>query len=104
MGRPAKDSIPTRLRALRRLMAERKVDVLLVPSVDEHQNEYPPDAHKRRQAVTGFSGSAGDAAICAREAHLFVDSRYHLQADQEVDAKRFRLHKMGLAGETDLFG
>ncbi|MCH7478888.1 MAG: aminopeptidase P family protein [SAR324 cluster bacterium] len=104
MGRPAKDSIPTRLRALRRLMAERKVDVLLVPSVDEHQNEYPPDPHKRRQAVTGFSGSAGDAAICAREAHLFVDSRYHLQADQEVDAKLFRLHKMGLAGETDLFG
>jgi Xaa-Pro aminopeptidase len=84
-------------------MGERGLDVYLVPSADEHQNEYLPDYKRRREAVSGFTGSAGDVAVTAEEAHLWVDSRYHLQADQEVDPARFTVHKLGLAGVPDWF-
>ena len=104
MPRPSQSQVPTRLQALRRLMAQRKVDVYLAPSADEHQNEYLPAYKRRREAISGFTGSAGDAAIAAGEAHLWVDSRYHLQADQEVDARQFQVHKLGSPGVQDWFG
>ncbi|MBI4081612.1 MAG: aminopeptidase P family protein [Candidatus Lambdaproteobacteria bacterium] len=91
-----------RLAALRRLMGEQGLDYLLVPSADEHQNEYVPAHRQRRAAVTGFTGSAGDAAIGIEDAHLFVDSRYHLQAEQEVEPSVFHVHKVGAADEIEL--
>jgi Xaa-Pro aminopeptidase len=91
------------LGALRARMAGLKLDVYLVPSADEHQNEYLPAYRRRREAVSGFSGSAGDLAVGRDEAHLFVDSRYHLQADQECDPAQVRVHKLGQAGVPDLF-
>ncbi|MCZ6556643.1 MAG: aminopeptidase P family protein [SAR324 cluster bacterium] len=91
------------LAALRGLMVEHKLDVYLVPSADEHQNEYLPDHKKRREAISGFTGSAGDVAVCAAEAHLFVDSRYHIQAAQEVSGQEIKVHKLGLAGEQHLY-
>jgi len=84
-------------------MAGLKLDVYLVPSADEHQNEYLPAYRRRREAVCGFSGSAGDLAVVRDAAHLFVDSRYHLQADQECDPALVRVHKLGQAGVPDLF-
>ena len=93
-----------RLAALRGLMAGLKLDVYLVPSADEHQNEYLPGRKKRREAISGFTGSAGDVAVCAEQAHLFVDSRYHLQAGQDVASQAFQVHKMGLGDALNLFG
>jgi Xaa-Pro aminopeptidase len=103
MPRLSPESLAARLQALRRLMLGHKLDVYLVPSADEHQNEYLPAHKRRREAISGFSGSAGDAAITDREAHLWVDSRYHLQADQEADPQRFTVHKLGLPGVLDWF-
>ena len=93
-----------RLQALRALMAEHRLDVYLVPSADEHQNEFVPAAGQRRAAMTGFTGSAGDVAVCPERAHLFVDSRYHLQAEAETDPALVQVHKLGLAGELELTG
>jgi Xaa-Pro aminopeptidase len=95
-------AIAQRLAALRERMAADGIDVYLVPSADEHQNEYLPPHKQRRQSVSGFSGSAGDVAIAADAAHLFVDSRYHVQAELEVDPALVRVHKFGLAGELEL--
>ncbi|MBI3991636.1 MAG: aminopeptidase P family protein [Candidatus Lambdaproteobacteria bacterium] len=92
----------TRLEALRALLAEHRLDVYLVPSADEHQNEFVPATAQRRAAVTGFTGSAGDVAVCREQAHLFVDSRYHLQAEVETDPALVRVHKLGLHGEVEL--
>ena len=95
-------TVAARLTALRRLMAEHNLDAYLVPSADEHQNEYTPPYKRRREAISGFRGSAGDVAVCAGEAHLFVDSRYHLQAGEETDPALFRVHRIGLDGEQEL--
>jgi Xaa-Pro aminopeptidase len=75
-----------------------------VPSSDAHLNEYVPTYQRRRAAISGFTGSAGDALLCPEGSHLFVDSRYYLQADQEVDANNFRVHKLGLADAYTLAG
>lgn len=89
--------IAQRLAALYPQLAAHQVDVYLVPSADAHLNEYVPDYQCRRAAISGFHGSAGEALLAAAGSHLFVDSRYHLQADQEVDTALFQIHKMGLA-------
>jgi len=91
-----------RLDALYQLMKEAQIDVYLVLSSDNHLNEYTPEYSRRRTAITGFRGSAGDALICPEGNHLFVDSRYYIQADDEVDATKFRIHKLGLSGEHTL--
>ena len=96
------DTNRDRLDAICQLLAERGVDAYLVPSADAHLNEYPVAYQQRRQAISGFSGSAGDVLITPEESHLFVDSRYYLQAEQEVDASRFRVHKIGLEGHYTL--
>ena len=96
------EQLAERLNALYQHMEEAHVDLYLVPSSDAHLNEYVPEYSRRRAAVTGFTGSAGDAIISPHGNHLFVDSRYHLQADDEVDLNRFRVHRLGLSGEFTL--
>lgn len=100
----AQQRLATRLAALFQRLAEYQVDAYLVPSADAHLNEYVPIYQRRREAITGFSGSAGDALLCPEGSHLFVDSRYYLQADQEVDPAYFRVHKVGMAGAYTLTG
>src|SRR5262250_3119069 len=92
----------TRLAALLQQLAEHQVDAYLVPSSDAHLNEYVPIYQRRRAAITRFTGSAGDALLCPEGRHLFVDSRYYLQADQEVDPATFRVHKLGMEGAHTL--
>ena len=98
----SKQTLSNRLTRLHRLMEEAQVDAYLVLSSDAHLNEYAPEYTRRRTAITGFRGSAGDVLVCPDRSHLFVDSRYHIQADDEVDHDNFRVHKLGLAEEKTL--
>jgi Xaa-Pro aminopeptidase len=56
----------------------------LVPRADEHQGEYVPPRAQRLAWLTGFTGSAGLAAVLTDAAALFVDGRYTLQARDET--------------------
>lgn len=94
--------IPARLQQLRQLLQEQGLDGFWVPSADEHLNEYLPENRKRRQWITGFTGSAGDALIGRDKAWLWVDPRYHEQAEQEVDLGLFTLIKGGLPDQPSL--
>lgn len=78
-----------RLARLREEMSRAKCDAFLVPRADEHQNEYVPPSAERLKWLTGFSGSAGLAAVTAKAAALFVDGRYTVQAAQECDSDLF---------------
>ncbi|MEN9221816.1 MAG: aminopeptidase P family N-terminal domain-containing protein, partial [Thermostichus sp. BF3_bins_97] len=94
--------VPARLQQLRQLLQSQDLDGFLIPSADEHLNEYLPENRKRRQWITGFSGSAGDALISREQAWLLVDPRYHEQAEQEVDLSLFTLIKGGLPDQPSL--
>jgi Xaa-Pro aminopeptidase len=94
--------VAARLQQLRQLLQEQDLDGFWVPSADEHLNEYLPEHRKRRQWITGFTGSVGDALITRDRAWLWVDPRYHEQAEREVDPNLFTVIKGGLPNQPSL--
>lgn len=74
-----------RLQALRELMSLHQLDAYYVPSEDAHQSEYTAKWDHRRHWISGFTGSAGFAVITAKEAALWTDGRYYLQAERQLD-------------------
>lgn len=74
-----------RLEQIRKLMMKDNLDYYVVPSEDAHQSEYVSAGDKRREWVSGFSGSAGQAIISKTAAYLVTDSRYWLQARAQLD-------------------
>ncbi|KAB2008488.1 hypothetical protein ES319_D10G101600v1 [Gossypium barbadense] len=84
------------LSALRSLMASHSppLHALIVPSEDYHQSEYVSDRDKRREFVSGFTGSAGLALITKDEARLWTDGRYFLQAMQQL-SDQWQLMRIG---------
>ncbi|WP_303673197.1 aminopeptidase P family protein [Vampirovibrio chlorellavorus] len=91
-----------KLQALRDAMTRHGLDAYLVPSVDEHINEYLPENKQRRAWISGFTGSAGDFVAGKTEAWVFADSRYYEQADSEVDTEQIHISKLGLEGYPSL--
>ena len=91
-------NIDKRLEELRSLMKDRKIDAYIVASSDPHQSEYLADYYKTREFISGFTGSAGTAVITLKEARLWTDSRYFLQAQKELATSEFELMKMGVEG------
>jgi len=85
-----------KLEALRAKMEELDLDAYIVPSDDPHLSEYVPPAYARRSFISGFGGSAGTAVIFKDEALLWTDSRYHNEANLQLDADHWTLMKQGL--------
>ena len=75
-----------RIPALQRILKAKTLAALLVPRTDEHQGEYIVTRAERLKWLTGFTGSAGFVVVLQKEAALFVDGRYTLQAPAETDA------------------
>ena len=73
------------LTVLREFMTEQKVDYLLVNSTNKFLVEYNTLSENSRYHLTNFTGSTGDALVTPDKVLLFVDGRYHIQADLEVD-------------------
>ncbi len=88
-------NVSERLIKLRTLMNEKGIDVYIVPTADFHQSEYVGEHFKARKFITGFSGSAGTAVITKKEAHLWTDGRYFIQAAKELEGSTVELMKMG---------
>ena len=70
---------------IREFMKEQCVEYLLVNSANKYLEEYTPLEENSRYALTDFSGSTGDALVTPETIYLFVDGRYHIQADLEVN-------------------
>ena len=83
-----------RLAALRRELRRSRLDGFVVPQADEHQGEFTPRRARRLQWLTGFSGSAGVAVILAHKAAIFVDGRYTLQVENQVDVRDWERHHL----------
>lgn len=79
---------------VRQFLKDNKIDYLLVNSTNEFLVEYPELSENARYQLTNFSGSTGDAIISQKDIFLFVDGRYHEQADKEVDKKLTKVVKL----------
>jgi Xaa-Pro aminopeptidase len=75
-----------RLTALRAELSRLGLDGFIVPRADEHLGEYVPAGAERLAWLTGFTGSAGLAAVLPGAAAMFTDGRYTLQLAAQTDA------------------
>ena len=76
------------------------LNYLLVCCTNEYLVEYPELSENARYTLTGFSGSTGDALLTKDRIYLFVDGRYHTQADNEVN-KDVTVVKLQLGQKQD---
>lgn len=95
-------TINERVDALRKWMKaqdeEGSVKVYIVPTADPHNDEYIPQHWMCREWLTGFTGSAGIAVVTNEKALLWTDSRYWLQAEEQLKSTPFQLMKDGEDG------
>ncbi len=84
------------LQHIRNFMSSNGLSAYIIPSSDRHQNEYVPKCWRRREFVSGFTGSAGDLLVGKDFSGLWTDSRYHLQAEQQLKGTEIVLFKSGL--------
>ena len=96
------NQIPERLSAMRKFMEAKKLDAFIIPSTDPHLSEYPPKSWESRKWISGFTGSAGTAVVTKDKAGVWTDSRYFLQAGEQLAGTGFDLYKMGVAGTPDM--
>jgi len=87
-------ALTARLSAFREELARRRLTGFVVPRADQQQNEYVPPSEERLAWLTGFTGSAGLAIVLAQDAAIFVDGRYTLQAQRQVDTKAWLVESL----------
>ena len=95
---------PARLTALRTAMDAVGCDALIIPSNDPHFSEYVADHWRSLAYISGFDGSAGTGVVTATEALLWTDSRYFLQAEQQLDLSCWTIQRMALPETPTLEG
>lgn len=84
-------------------MKSENIDALYVSGTDLHLCEYVAPRFRTREWITGFTGSAGTVILTKEETHLWVDSRYHIQAALQVENTPIKLEKLGVEGVLDPF-
>lgn len=90
--------IDERLQHLRVLMAKNNIDAYIIPTEDFHESEYVGEYFMSRKYMSGFTGSAGTLVITMKEAGLWTDGRYFIQAARQLDGSTITLYKMGEEG------
>lgn len=80
-------------------------DYLLVNSTNEFLLEYTPLEENDCYKLTNFSGGVGDALINksrpSEKIKLFVDGRFHTQADLEIDPTKVEVIKLEVGQSQD---
>ena len=94
--------IRDRIAAFRERMKSDHFAVVIVPTADSHASEYIADHFKTRQWLSGFTGSAGTMVVGLEESALFVDGRYFIQAEHQLEGSGVTLMRMGTAGTPTL--
>ena len=90
--------ITERMEALRSLMLREGIHAFITPSTDPHAGEYIPERWKARRWISGFTGSAGTAVVTTDQAALWTDSRYFIQATEQLAGTGFELMKEKIEG------
>jgi len=95
-------SVKEIIQSLRQFMQKEQVSACIIPTTDPHISEYTPNRWKTRAWISGFTGSAGTVVVTKDKAGLWTDSRYFLQAEEQLKDSGIDLYKEGLP-ETPAF-
>lgn len=86
-------TIKQRIDALRTKFGQEGIAAFIVPSTDPHLSEYVAPHWQSREWISGFTGSAGTVVVTREKAGLWTDSRYFLQAAQQLEGSDIDLYK-----------
>lgn len=87
-----------KIKALRALMLKHNYKAYIIASSDPHTSEYVASTWASRQWISGFTGSAGLVVITQDLACLWTDSRYFIQAEDELRGSEIKLFRQGDEG------
>ena len=79
-----KEEILARIATLRDFMRGAGINAAIFPQTDPHQSEYIADHWQVRRWLSGFTGSAGALVVTLDNAYIWADSRYWLQAADQL--------------------
>ena len=85
--------IQNRIAALRDYMSQCGISAFITPSTDPHSGEYVPAHWESRKWLSGFTGSAGTVVVTKDNAGLWTDSRYFIQAEEQLEGTGIQLFK-----------
>lgn len=88
-----KQTIQERIHALRTAFPTNHIKAFIIPSTDPHLSEYVAPHWMSREWISGFTGSAGTVVVTEDKAGLWTDSRYFLQAAQQLEGSGITLYK-----------
>lgn len=86
-------TINNHIAALRAHIAQEQIQAFIIPSTDPHLSEYVAPHWQSREWISGFTGSAGTVVVTAKDAGLWTDSRYFLQAARQLEGTCITLYK-----------
>ena len=89
----------SRIGMIRDIMREKGIDAVIITGSDPHCSEYPAERWKQVQWVCGFTGETGDVVITLDHAGLWTDTRYFIQAVEQLEGTGVELHKTRIPGE-----
>lgn len=90
--------VTKRLKALRQWMHCENLDACYISGTDPHMSEYLCDHWQTRRFVSGFTGSFGEVVITGQSAGLWTDTRYFLQAEEQLAGTEIQMHKLRVPG------
>jgi Xaa-Pro aminopeptidase len=72
------------LNSLKERMKDEKIDAFIISMSDPHLSEYVAEHWKVIKWISGFSGSSGTIVVTKDFAGLWTDSRYFIQAEDQL--------------------
>ena len=95
------------LTRLREVMKQHGINAVVITGTDPHQSELPPHHWRGREWLTGFesgNGTNGTAVVLMDEAYCWTDSRYFIQAEEQLKDTGFKMMKEDGPEAVDLIG
>ncbi len=87
-----------RLNTLRTEMQKLNLDAWYISGTDPHSSEYLPARWQTREFISGFSGSYGVVVVTKEDAGLWTDTRYFIQAEEELQGTGIMMNKLRVPG------
>jgi Xaa-Pro aminopeptidase len=91
-----------RVAQLREMMARNGWDAVVIGGSDPHSSEYPAPRWRQVEWLTGFTAEAGDVVVTEDHVGLWTDSRYFIQAQEQLKATGGQLHKTRVPGAVGI--
>lgn len=86
------------LKALQAQLIKENIDLYYLNTSDYHMSEYVPEYFKTIAYFSGFTGSLATFLVSRDSAFIFVDGRYHTQADKQCLQYGIKVIKLGTRG------